>query len=625
MVPRVDGLAVQRLWPAVLAAPVVLLALLAGAANAAEPRLSTLNDLRELSAFRLSSTLDAADCPDRAAAQPLPLAKALKSAAGLAAKGGGKGPAARLAKSSDGKTASSATAAGAGALAGGEPNAALLALLRARALEPKNPQRLDSLAGVLNMLGKPRLAVSMSAAAAKLSAKPTTPMGISTKATALNNRGQALLDLGHFDAAEKLLRQSVSLAPLLSEAKVNLAVALKCQGVSAQAARFFRAGQYRQRYDMVVLQPPPPDFEIPRPQAVLDMRGGRESHLPQLNLPGGWEKMAGSLSAWEGLQSQSQARARQAGQRISQLTAKLYPDKVAPSILRRLEQIRTAGSYAMVLQPGLKQLNTKWQAADHNVYSAIQGYGQAIADARHACAGDDPCYQSQCPSINADYHGRWLKAMDAFVAAGAAELKSSSRFSSALAANIANPTAHALLQEYLNLAPVSGVEYSYLLSAGSFWAQSLRDSYCTGSTAPDTIKSNDGKAATPDACAPVLRGVKFSVKIGKLFKFSTNCEAFSAEIAASGWIGPYGEGSYDFVKGKGTVVVGVKGSVKIPETNVGVSAKEGIYFSVDGSGRVDTGLRASTGAAFGASTGHSIDIKGPGYSLSFVSQTITFN
>jgi Flp pilus assembly protein TadD len=621
----VDWLAVRRLWPAIFAAPVVLLALVSAAANAAEPRLNTLNDLRELSGYQLSSALGAAKCPDPAGAKPLPLAKALKSSASLAATGGGKNPAARLAKSTDGKTVSSATAAGAGALAGGEPHAALLALLRARALEPKNPQRLDNLAGVLNMLGQPRLALSMSVAAAKLSGKPTTPMGISTKATALNNHGQALLDLGHFDAAEKLLRQATSAAPLLSEAKVNLAVALKCQGVSAQAARFFRAGQYRKRYDMVVLQPPPVDFQIPRPQAVLDMSGGKEAHLPALSLPGGWQKMEGSRDTWQGLQNQSQTRAHEAGQRISQLTAKLYSSKVAPAVLNRLEQIRTAGSYAMLLQPGLKQLNTQWQAADQNVYSAVSGYGQAISDAQDACNGDDSCYQAQCPSINADYHGRWLKAMDTFIAAGAAELKSSSRFSSALAANISNPTAHALLQEYLNLAPVSGVEYTYLLSAGYSWAQSLDNSGCTGSTAPDPIETNDGTAAAPEPCAPFLRGVKFSVKIGKLFKFSTNCEALSGEIAASGWIGPYGEGSYNFVKGKGTLVVGVKGSFKIPETNVGVSGKEGFYVSVDGSGRVDAGLRASTGATFGASTGHSIDIKGPGYSLSFVSQTITFD
>jgi hypothetical protein len=157
----VGASAARRSILAAIAVVGVLVAFGPTGAAAAEPRLYTLNDLNALSSSRLRSTLDGVSCPDTGNAKPLALAKALKSARGLAARGGGKQPAARFAKSSDGKSASRATAAGAGALAAGalaagEPHAALLTLLRAQALEPRNRQHLDNLAGVLNTLGQPR-------------------------------------------------------------------------------------------------------------------------------------------------------------------------------------------------------------------------------------------------------------------------------------------------------------------------------------------------------------------------------------------------------------------------------------------------------------------------------------
>ena len=81
-------------------------------------------------------------------------------------------------------------------------------------------------------------------------------------------------------------------------------------------------------------------------------------------------------------------------------------------------------------------------------------------------------------------------------------------------------------------------------------------------------------------------------------------------------------GAIDFKHGTGTVFAGVKAAAKIPETNIGVSAKEGVYATFGGSGLRDIGMRVSTAGSFGLASGPTVDFKGPSYQISFVSQTI---
>jgi hypothetical protein len=53
-------------------------------------------------------------------------------------------------------------------------------------------------------------------------------------------------------------------------------------------------------------------------------------------------------------------------------------------------------------------------------------------------------------------------------------------------------------------------------------------------------------------------------------------------------------------------------------------AKEGVYFTVGGGGIEDLGLRVSTTGAFGLAAGPTVEMRGPQFQFSFVSQTITF-
>ena len=117
------------------------------------------------------------------------------------------------------------------------------------------------------------------------------------------------------------------------------------------------------------------------------------------------------------------------------------------------------------------------------------------------------------------------------------------------------------------------------------------------------------------------------MKMGDFLKVSANCEQIGLEVATKSsipWVGGFAEGSFNFVKGKGTIFAGVKEALKIPATGIGVSAKEGVYFTVGCGGLEDVGLRVSTTGAFGLAAGPTVEMKGPQMQFSFVSQTITF-
>src|SRR5262249_5670393 len=137
-----------------------------------------------------------------------------------------------------------------------------------------------------------------------------------------------------------------------------------------------------------------------------------------------------------------------------------------------------------------------------------------------------------------------------------------------------------------------------------------------------------GSQPEPDGgCAKFLKGVRFSVKLGSLLKIGANCEQLNVEVASKSdivWIGGFAEASLDFKHETGTFFVGAKAGGKIPETNNSVSAKEGIYATFGADGLRDIGMRVATGASFGLAAGPVVDVKGPKYQISFVSQEISF-
>jgi hypothetical protein len=200
------------------------------------------------------------------------------------------------------------------------------------------------------------------------------------------------------------------------------------------------------------------------------------------------------------------------------------------------------------------------------------------------------------------------------------------RFETGVLANLGDP----LLRQYasMNQKIQWWWDYHGLIVQRASWASWLKISQCNGSTdAGDPRLSQPSIKDPAPGCVKFLQGVKFSVKFGDFLKLSTNCEQVGFEVASKSdivWLGGFAEGSINFVKGEGTIFAGAKAGAKIPETGISVSAKEGIYVSVAGSGIKDVGMRVSTAASFGLVGGPTVDMKGFTYSLSFVSRTETF-
>ena len=111
----------------------------------------------------------------------------------------------------------------------GKPQLGLGLLLRAQALEPRNPAHLVNLGGLANYYGLFAEALTLITAADRLS----PPAAL--RPLLLNNKGHALLRLRRLSEAETALRAAAQADPNLQEARVNLAFALGAQNKCVEA------------------------------------------------------------------------------------------------------------------------------------------------------------------------------------------------------------------------------------------------------------------------------------------------------------------------------------------------------------------------------------------------------
>jgi tetratricopeptide (TPR) repeat protein len=562
-------------------------------------------------------------CPGRAAGGAPTLAGALRQARMLVLRNDGRGGLQAFERSKQARTASRARASAAGALAGNRPHAALAALLRAQKLEPRNPTNLVNLAGVLNMLGQPRLALAASNAAERKPGRLASPMGMDGEAMALNNRGQALIGVGRARDAVPLLRRAVAREPELSEAKVNLAAAELCRGDEDEAVAVFRRGHYRKKFDFID-KPGPGGKQRPPIREIFDLSRGQDGVLPHVAYPGSWDVMRRSAGDFQGLIDEAFAQDRARVPYLLDLRERAESARLHPATRRRYEDIQDAiGSVG--LDPVVRELEQRWQVAEGNFLDVHAGHARDIEDLddlARASENQEAVYQGGCPDINFKWHGRWLATISAYDTISREYFAAHYRFRSGLAAHVATPVLHDLLTAQLE--GKGFTQYTSPLSEARYWAGQLELTGCNpGSGGPPELDATGGENPEPEACSRFLRGVKFAIKV-EVFKLSINCEEISGELGPRQWIGPFVEGKGNFVKGTLTVFGGVKASGKIPETNIGVSAKEGVFVTVGSTGIKDAGIKVTTTGSFGTSTGHSVDIKGPGYTLGFVSQTIDF-
>ena len=578
--------------------------------------------------------------PGKPIAVSMTLAQALAAARQYVINTAGASAVGAFDHSTTAQSATQSRAAAVGMFADRKPLPALLALLRTRQLVPSDPSILSSISAVLNVLGLGKQSLAVAKAADAMSSTPLPAMGLNGQAILLNNEGHAMLLLRQWSAAEKVLRQAVALAPELAEAKVNLALALLCQHEDEDAVKFYRLGRYRKAYSMVQLGSDPSSPSVPVTDEVLDLSQGVSALYPDLQIPTSWlgNNTIEASDQWQALNEAAVQASFARAAHTMQLQQQVPFGSFSLLENRRYLSIKAAIDYS-TRQPAVKALRDAWVAAGPQLDAFYQSYSQDVGALLNAKNTWPECvfptgstvacnarWNTECTQLNDSSQGAWLPLMHAYDTALRKYASARYRYESAVVANVAEPHLRAFLAAYSQQG--WWLDYPSEILYERAWSIKLWSSGCHPDAALEANPQlDDGSTANPKSCAQVLAGVKFSVKLGDFLKVSANCEQIGLEVAAPSaipWVGGFAEGSINFVKGKSTIFAGVKEAVKLPGTGIGVSAKEGVYFTMGGGGLEDVGLRVSTTGAFGLAAGPTVDMKGPGFQLSFVSQTIRF-
>jgi tetratricopeptide (TPR) repeat protein len=564
------------------------------------------NDQNLASANFLNPSL----CPTPVAPRRLPsLAGALDAAHDLLAHAAGPKGIAQFKASPAYKSAAAAEGAAVDAVVAKEPGAALAALLRAHELEPNEPRYLVGAAAILTSLDHPAEALALVEGADKLTPTRSAPFGMNVQALALNAKGTALLALAQFDEAERYLRAAIAIEPLLSEAKVNLAIVLMCRKQQPDSIRFLRTGLHRQSTIN-----PDGSITLPKLEDQLDLTHGKQLTLPQLPLPGSFRDAQGSHPLYVALDKAWHDRFVAGLDREAELTREgfAHPDNLltqrrvldilhlnwTPQIeaeqLAIVRQQSETHSKVLKLTADLQEQRADWNKAASiacaNIYTNPQ---------RQQCM--DRVYNEHCQTPLEQAHQQFVDWVRAQEKADHEYLEKLYPQQTAVLANISNP----VTQERWLVNLEVGVDHMYAEQFDTliWWTFFAKNERCMQSPGSYDAPVETPTMPRPDPCPPSVRGVKLAWKV-EAFTLEVNCEKVSLEAAATveGWFGVFGQLDWSPRSGKMTVFAGPKASGKIPGTNIGGSFKDGLYVTIGKDGYLaDFGFRASVSgnAGFG--------------------------
>ncbi len=520
-------------------------------------------------------------------------------------------------KSADARKVGAAGGAAFGAVAAGKPWAAVNALLRVHTLDKRDAAPLIDLAGLVTAQGMAKEGLALLNAADKLHSKGAAPMGISWKALALNNRGYALLMLGHPKQAKPLLVKAEKAEPLLSEARQNLEAADQCTWAMLPGGSrgnppviadppFWREGQPK---DMTTDRLGDP---VAVASSFLDVSSqGTDWQPVVVRIPDTPEQ--GSAMAEDYYLDASNA----INNEIIANATKMY--SLTPKYLNSLTDQRTNAIWAALntaqWQPELKPIYQEFQT----LYDALDrdsnpGLGNGLsgnsldpskpyADAWNQCEGVSDweawqaCMHAACTPATASLQASWRPRMAAVNDANLRWETAYWHYATAVAANVSDPAQHERM--LLDARSTMLTERSNVLMLGYLWVNmaegSIAREYCVGPppAAPAVDKppdQNDSKA-----CPPSLKGVKVSFKVSDIFKFAVACEKIEFEIATKGWLGAFANVSYNPKSGQTTVFTGGKMS------GGGATGKVGGFMTIGKDGSpIDGGIRVSGSYEVGA-------------------------
>lgn len=539
--------------------------------------------------------------PSKRKPRKLAAAKALAAARHLLVKKGGRRAVRKLLRTRSLTKPASAETDALAAVAAGKPGAALAALMPALQKHPKDPLLLASASVLMTDVGKPAEGLALADAALKAHAGANGPMGISTAAVALNNRGLALLALSRYSDAVAPLGQAIAKAPLLAEARRNLAVAFLCSGRDALATTTYGDGLHRNAAIPAVEAGDTPGPNVqPKADAVLDLSHGEQGSLPKLVVPpnpGAGVKSADSLdAAFHSRKDEAFSLTMQGS------TRSLQTGVTAGFELVRITGIEDAAINWMHQRPDLAaqhaQLLSDEQQMDaqfektwlHDVPAIAEDCGNKPTTAER-----NACYQGPCRSAIDAAHQQWLPVATDGNQVAHDWASGLYNYATAVAANLHNPAAHDATV-LLTRATIWDNFATYELGRVASWAAAEKDySECIdASTGDDEAEQGSPEEPSGIPCPPQLDALHLSIDLS-VIKIAVSCESISAGTGLPGVVAPFGNVSYAFKTGTTTAFVGLKTGLSAPGFDVG--AKGGFYMTWDGHGNpTDCGVRATASA-----------------------------
>lgn len=491
---------------------------------------------------------------------------------------GGKRGMSALEHSSQLQTAHAASAAAAGAVVSGDPGAALAFLFRAHQLSPKDPRVLVDAAPLLTDAGHADDALALLAAASRMKPDGARPYGASLSALIDTNRGYALLALGQAKKAIAPLKSAVDAAPLLREAKVNLAAAEACNGNTSKSAIFLAAGGRRGDFkgDLVGGTAGAPTTVLP--PDIFDLSKGQKLTLKEVDYPQSMQQAYAMRQADETPTSAYQTENAQWTKLIQESddAQGKVPDAIAHE--NAISRQRTWDILNAVRSASYPDITS--------LYKQVSSLQQDIDDTQ--TSGEGPTGYADCTKASGAY-GQILtdyEKIDGLVRRAAA-LEYYRR--TGLAANLSNTTAHEAALAYAREEAHGHLlfllaDQNLLINLGNTWG-----SECYVQPSGDTTLDS-GNVDTPESpdCPP------FKVGPIKIFALAIDfdCEEVKVEgeldLEVVKW---FVKGTYNHSKGELTVMTGPKVAWKQPGAGK-LSTADGIYVTVGTDGTLrDAGAR----------------------------------
>ncbi|MVN87093.1 tetratricopeptide repeat protein [Deinococcus sp. HMF7620] len=604
---------------------------IAGMAKDDPARAALQQTLNQLKASGQSVPSPAAPRPSAA---PLTLTQALKNTRtwlGQHEAAGVRG----LAASPEGKSAGRASAFALQATLAGRPEAALAGLLTAHTLDPKNADTLVNLAGALVTVNLPAEALAVLAQAERQGIAPGGAMGISVQAVALNNRGGALVKLGRFAEADKVLRQALALQPTLTEAGQLLAHALLCQGKTADAVQVMRRSARRTPgtgagQELPTSSGPGPSASQPTPASagqvesrrparqVFDMTRGQSITLPDLKIAQTPAQAVQLLDRYVALDEELSERGLALVRRQEAVEQQLRNrGEALPATQARQKAIWSA-LIASRAEPELRALDTRQDRTGDEVARIWGDFwhcegGCSIAVIIDKAHGDEEVFRGLCVPQLQGAHERWRSAMHAYAHDLAAAAKADYLYETALAANYSDPLWHqrAALQAEIEATGRFGA----LVNAARLWAHDVKsfESGCVegSSGAADSVPvAVPLKLPPPDVCKPLVGLFTTSVSLG-VVDAGFSCDKVSLKVAPSGLLTSFVKAELDMSaeKWKTTVIIGLQGGGSLKEVaGLGVKAAVGAYVSATRDGIKDYGMVGEVKSSIGINVGEKLPI-----------------